>query len=111
MKIETQNYDKITVIELHGELIEEFVKKLQDTASSVMASGVSGIVLDMTNVSFIDSKGLEQLLWLGDYCDENKRQLKFTGFDESCSKILEITRLGPRFDTYAELTEAVKSFA
>jgi hypothetical protein len=33
------------------------------------------------------------------------------GLDENCAKILEITRLENEFGRYAELTEAVKSFA
>jgi anti-anti-sigma regulatory factor len=42
---------------------------------------------------------------------EHTRQFKIAGLDENCSKIFEITRLLPQFDTYSELTEAVKSFA
>jgi len=33
------------------------------------------------------------------------------GLDENCAKILEVTRLENEFDRYAELAEAVKSFA
>ena len=110
MKIQTQEYNDIAVIELNGEFSEEFVKQFQDATTSIVATGKSGIVLDMTNVSFIDSQGLEQLLWLNDYCLENKRQLKLAGLDEICEKIIEITRLDQNFDCYGELTEAVKSF-
>ena len=111
MKITTQNYDDVTVVELQGEFTGEFTKPFVDTMSSMVASSVSGIVLDMTQVSFIDSQCLEQMMWLRDYCDENNRQLKIAGLDENCQKILEITRLGPLFDGYQELAEAVKSFA
>jgi hypothetical protein len=33
------------------------------------------------------------------------------GLDENCAKILEVARLENEFDRYAELAEAVKSFA
>jgi len=33
------------------------------------------------------------------------------GLDENCARILEITQLASEFDCYAELTQAVKSFA
>lgn len=111
MRISTQNYNDVIVIELQGEFTAEFTKTFTDTISSVMASAAIGIVLDMTKVGFIDSQCLEQLLWLRDYCDENSRQLKIAGLEEHCNKILEITRLLPLFDTYQELAEAVKSFA
>ena len=111
MKITTQDYNDVTVVELQGEFSAEFIKTFTDTISSVIASSATGIVLDMTKVGFIDSQSLEQMLWLRDYCDENGRQLKIAGLEEHCCKILEITRLISLFDTYQELAGAVKSFA
>ena len=98
MKIGTQNYNDVTVVELQGEFTAEFVKTFTDTATSVLAGGTIGIVLDMSKVAFIDSPCLEQLLWLRDYCEENNRQLKLAGLDEYFMKILEVTRLLPQLD-------------
>ncbi len=64
-----------------------------------------------SGVGFIDSAGLEQLLWVRDWCNENKCELRLAGLDENCARILEITRLAGEFDCYAELAKAVKSFA
>ena len=100
----------VTVIELQGDLDSDFAQLLQNTITDIISARKSGIVLDMTNVGFIDSKGLEQLLWAKDYCNENHCQLRLAGLDESCAKILEVTRLEKEFDRYAELAEAVKSF-
>jgi len=110
MKIETQNYDNVTVIELHGDFVAEFIKPFQDATSSIVAAGTSSIVIDMTNMGFIDSPSLEQLLWLKDSCSQNNLQLKIAGLDENCTKIFEITRLDSRFDTYHEVSQAVRSF-
>jgi anti-anti-sigma factor len=65
----------------------------------------------MSDVGFIDSAGLEQLLSVRDYCNENDCQLRLAGLDETLMKILEVTRLENEFECYAELAEAVKSFA
>jgi len=111
MRIETQKYNEIVVIQLQGEFTDEAVKSFADTAASVLASSFSGLVLDMSKVVQMDSGALEQLLTLNEQCRERTRQLKLAGLDETCKKILEITRLLPQFDAYAELTEAVKSFA
>lgn len=110
MKIETQNYNDITVVKMQGEFTVDTIKMLQDTASSIIADGTPKIVLDMTDVGFIDSQGLEQLLWMKGYCVEHDRQLKLAGMDENCDKIMEITRLSSQFDTYNEVNEAVRSF-
>ena len=111
MKVRTQDYNDVTVVELQGELDGDFIELFQNTITDIIATHKTGIVLDMSDVGFVDSQGLEQLLWAKDYCSENNCQLRLAGLDENCAKILEITRLENEFDHYAELSEAVKSFA
>ncbi len=110
MRIETQKYNEIMVVQLQGEFTAEAVKSFEDIISGVFAAQISGIVLDMSKVVQLDSRALEQLLDLNEQCRDRLRQLKLAGLDETCEKILEVTRLLPQFDTYSELTEAVKSF-
>ncbi|MHC4322838.1 MAG: STAS domain-containing protein [Planctomycetota bacterium] len=111
MKIKIQDYSNVTVVELQGELDGDFVELFQNTITTIIAKHKTCIVLDMSGVGFIDSQGLEQLLWSRDYCNENKRELRLAGLDENCRRILEITQLENEFDHYSELAEAVKSFA
>jgi anti-sigma B factor antagonist len=111
MRIITQDYNDITVVELNGEFTAEFVTFFEDNIQQVLGRGQAGVVLDMSNVGFIDSAGLESLLSLRDSCHDNARSLKLAALDENCSKILEVTRLGREFDSYEELAQAVKSFA
>ncbi|MHC4123645.1 MAG: STAS domain-containing protein [Planctomycetota bacterium] len=111
MKIEIQDYNNVLVMELQGELDGDSVEVFQNTIAEIIQKNKTGVVLDMSNVSFIDSEGLEQLLKAKDYCIENKCQLRLAGLDENCSKILEITSLESEFDHYVELAKAVKSFA
>ncbi len=111
MRIRTQDYNDVTVVELQGELDGDCAEMLKNTITDIIATEKTGIVLDMSCVGFIDSRGLEQLLWARDYCNENKRGMRLAGLDENCAKILEITRLENEFDRYAELSKAVKSFA
>ena len=110
MKINTQSYNDVIVVEMQGELIVEYLQQFKDAIAEIIPDNPTGIVLDMTNVGFIDSQGLEYLLLLRDECHESNCQLKLAGLDENCEKILEITRLQLQLDTYEELAEAVKSF-
>ncbi len=110
MRIRTQDYSNVTVIELQGELDADSAELLKNNITDIIAKHKTGIVLDMSCVGFIDSRGLEQLLWARDYCNENKRGMRLAGLDENCAKILEITRLENEFDCYDELSKAVKSF-
>jgi anti-sigma B factor antagonist len=111
MRIKTQNYGNVTVIDLQGEMDGDLADLLKDTIATTLAERPTGVVLNMSDVSFIDSQGLELLLWIRDYCRENKTQLRLAALDENCEKILEITQLHNEFDRHPELAEAVKSFA
>lgn len=123
MRIKTQDYDDITVIEIAGDLEGDVIEPLRNTVKEIVNSGVfkssgitrfqskNGVVLDLSDVGYIDSEGLEFLLWLREYCNENHCQARIAGFDENCNKILEITRLNNELNCYSELSEAVKSLA
>ena len=111
MRIRTQDYNNITVIEMQGEFEADCAEQFRSTITSAVGPAKNGIILDMTNVSFIDSKALEELLWSRDYCIQTNRQLKLAGLDETCEKILELTRLREQFERFSEPAEAVKSFA
>lgn len=111
MRLKTQDYNDLTVVELQGELTTDFVEMLKHTASDLVAKKKLGIVFDFSNIAFIDSKGFETLLWLRDYCNENSCALKLAALNENCVKIFEITRLAKEFDRYGELSDAVKSLA
>ncbi len=111
MKIIIQDYNDITVVELQGELDIDSAELFQKNITDVISQNKTNIVIDMSGTVFIDSQGLEAMLWARDYCSQNKRQLRLAGLDETCLRILEVTRLDSEFDNYAELAEAVKSFA
>ncbi len=71
MKIRTQNYNDVAVVELQGELDSDSIELFQNTIAP-LSSGEDrkgGIVLDMSDVGFIDSAGLQQrerlLAWIG----------------------------------------------
>jgi anti-anti-sigma factor len=110
MKIQTQIQSGIAILQLQGEFTVESLKSFEEAVSNALASGAEGLVLDMSRVILLDSASLEQLIELNDRCRQQSRQMKLAALDETCQKILEITRLLPQLDTYAELTEAVKSF-
>ncbi len=124
MKIQTQKYNDVTVIALQGELDLDNIEQVKEslvnilTNASAQPSGQKavvavfqgGVVFDMANLGFIDSAGLEFLVWARDYCIENSCQMRLAGLNETCKKILEITRLENEFASYGELAEAVKSF-
>ncbi|MEJ5259425.1 MAG: STAS domain-containing protein [Anaerohalosphaeraceae bacterium] len=110
MKIEVQVQNQIAILQLQGEFTVESLKSFEDAVSNARTASPRGLLLDMSRVILMDSAALEQLLTLHEDCRKRNQPLKLAGLDETCQKILEITRLLSRLDTYADLSEAMKSF-
>lgn len=112
MKIDVQSYNNVSVLSLQGEFTREAIRPFEDIVSSILSQPkTEGLVLDMSKVVLLDSDSLTALVELNERCQDKLRQLKLAGLDESCRKILEITRLLNGLDVYADPAEAVKSFA
>ena len=66
-------------------------------------------VIDFEKTNFIDSEGLETLLWVKRKTEDLFGQVKLATLDENCKKILEITRLEHRFECHPDLPAALKT--
>jgi anti-anti-sigma factor len=66
-------------------------------------------VVDLEKTPFIDSAGLEALLWVKRKCEDVFGQLKLAGADENVKRILEVTRLSHRFQCVADVPTALKT--
>lgn len=109
MTIRCEDYDHVSVIGLTGELTTESVEIFRKSIETRLERKVRFFVIDLEKTTFIDSKGLESLLWVQEQCDEQLGQVRLCNPDETCRKILQITRLEGRFDVFADVTEAVKT--
>jgi anti-anti-sigma factor len=109
MNIRCEDYDHVTVVELAGEFTNDSVETFRKQIDERLERKVRFFVVDLEHASFIDSKGLESLLWLQEQCDEHLGQVRLCRPDETCRKILNVTRLDGRFDIFADVTEAVKT--
>ena len=109
MKISSENYEQICVMALKGELTADQTDQLRTSAIKRIDEQVRDFVLDVTEMDFVDSKGLETLLWLQERAGEQLGQVRLAGTTENVEKILEITRLAPRFDRHLDVDSAIKS--
>jgi anti-anti-sigma factor len=109
MNIRCEDYDHVTVVGLSGEFNSDASDLFRRTIDERLDRKVRFFVIDLERTSFIDSKGLECLLWVQEKCDENLGQVRLCKPDDICRKILQVTRLDGRFDVFADVTEAVKT--
>ena len=109
MNIRCEDYAHVSVISLLGELTYESSDALRKQIDERLQKKVRFFVVDLEHATFIDSKGLETLLWIQEQCDELLGQVRLCKPDDTCAKILQITRLDGRFDVFSDVTEAVKT--
>jgi anti-anti-sigma factor len=111
MALKCEEYNSVCVIALDGDLTAEgATESLRKAAEErIDQRQIVDFVVDFEKSSFFDSEGLETLLWLKRRAEDLFGQLKLVNVDENCRKILEITRLEPRFECHPDLASALKT--
>jgi anti-anti-sigma factor len=110
MPVKCEEYNKVAVMMLTGDLSGEAPAELRKAVEEqIDQNHLVEFVVDFEKAGFIDSEGLEMLLWLKRRSEELFGQVKLVGLDENCRKILEVTRLEHRFECHPDLTAALRT--
>ena len=109
MKLSYEDHGAITVLTISGDLTADQVEAFRRSCLDRFAAGVRDIVLDLEYLTFVDSAGLEALLWMIDEASERNGQLRLVKPDPTVGKILEISRLDRRFNIHQSIESAAKS--
>jgi anti-anti-sigma factor len=109
MKLSYEDHGPISVMTISGELTTDQVEPFRRSCLERFTSGARDIVLNIEHMTFVDSAGLEALLWLIDEASERAGQVRLVKPDETVGKILEISRLDRRFNIHQSIEFAAKS--
>ncbi len=110
MPVKLEEYDGVCVLTVAGDFTGESVAAARKAAEEFFANGrISDFVADLEKTSFIDSEGLETLLWIRRRCEDLFGQFKLAAVDEQVMKILEVTRLARRFESAVDVATALKT--
>ena len=102
----------VTVLDLTGKLtIDDGATRLKDTINSLILQGRTQVVLNLGDVSYIDSGGLGQLVASFGSLSKTTGALKLLHVSKRNRDLLSITRLVTLFDTYESEAEAIGSFS
>ena len=109
MKTVFQEQDGICVVSIRGDVTADHIPPLRkELQARLEEDGVRDFVFDLAESEFVDSEGLETMLWLQEATAEKLGQVRLVGAGENIQKILEITRLASHFDCHADLRDAIK---
>jgi anti-sigma B factor antagonist len=101
----------VTVLDLAGKLtIDEGAQHLKDKINSLVVQGRLNVVLNLANVSYIDSGGLGELVACFGLLAKTAGALKLLHVSKRNHDLLLITRLVTVFETFDSEDEVLRSF-
>ncbi len=75
-----------------------------------VTSGIKKIVLDFSEVIYIDSSGIGALIYARTHIIQNNCQLRIACIKDSVKKVFELTKLTSIFAIFDSVQEAIDSF-
>ena len=93
--MEIKKYEKegFTIVELSGELTIECFVKVKDYVSEVIMRGKKEIIIDLSNVPYMDSSGLGALVAVMTTINRVEGKLFIVGLTERVKELLDVTHL------------------
>jgi anti-sigma B factor antagonist len=102
----------VTVLDLSGKLtIDDGAEFLKDKIKSLIFQQRTSVVLNLADVTYIDSGGLGELVASYSSLRKAGGTLKLLNISRRNHHLLSITRLVTVFDTFDSEDDAVRSFA
>ena len=112
MNFKTREVDGITILDLSGKItLGEGSGTLRDAVREIVSKGSNKILLNLGDVSYIDSSGLGELVSAYTAVKNSGGELKLVNLTKKVSDLLVITKLATVFDVKEDETSAVASFA
>ena len=112
MKVQTRQVDGVTILDLSGRItLGEGSVTIRDAVRDLLAKGQKKILLNLGEVSYIDSSGIGELVSGFTTVTNNGGQLKLLNLNKRVKDLLQITKLYTVFDVHEDEAGAVRSFS
>ncbi len=111
VKIDTRKVGDVTVVDVSGRItLGEGSSALRDVLRDLSAQGNKKILLNLSEVSYIDSSGIGELVSGFTSVSNGGGTLKLLGLTKRVKDLLQITKLYTVFDVHEEEAHAIRSF-
>jgi anti-sigma B factor antagonist len=111
MKTSTRQVNGITVVDLSGRItLGEGSVVLRDTIRDLVGKGDKKILLNLGDVSYIDSSGIGELVSAYTTVRNQGGELKLLNLTKKVHDLLQITKLYTVFDVKDDEGTAIKAF-
>ena len=112
MKASTRQIDGVTIVDLSGRItLGEGSVILRDTVKDLLGKGQKKILLNLGDVSYIDSSGIGELVSAFTSVRNQGGELKLLHLTKKVHDLLQITKLYTVFDVKDDEAAAIGAFA
>ena len=110
LEIAERTREGVVILALKGRLTAVEASSIHGKANQVLASGCPNLVLDLSEVDYIDSMGLGSLVNCFTSAKKVGGALKLLSLKKRNAELLLLTKLHTVFEVFAEEEDAVNSF-
>jgi anti-sigma B factor antagonist len=111
VKLTTRQVGDVTVIDVAGRItLGEGASTLRDALRELVKKDQKKILLNMKDVTYIDSSGIGELVSAYTSITNQGGHLKLLGLTHRVRDLLQITKLYTVFDVHEDEAHAVRSF-
>ncbi len=111
MKASTRQVDGVTIVDLSGRItLGEGSVVLRDTVKDLLGKGQKKILLNLGDVSYIDSSGIGELVSAFTSVRNQGGDLKLLNLTKKVHDLLQITKLYTVFDVKDDEAVAIAAF-
>jgi anti-sigma B factor antagonist len=111
MKATVRQVDSVTVIDVSGRItLGEGCTQLRDLIRELLGKGSKNLLLNLADVTYIDSSGIGELVSGFTTVANQGGQLKLLNLTKKVHDLLQITKLYTVFDVHDDEAKAVSSF-
>jgi anti-sigma B factor antagonist len=112
VKLSTRQVGGITVIDASGRItLGEGASAFRDLIRDLAAKGDKKILLNLSDVTYIDSSGIGEMVSGYTTVTNHGGVLKLLGLNKRVKDLLQITKLYTVFEVHEDEASAVRSFA
>jgi anti-sigma B factor antagonist len=112
VKLSTRQVGGITVIDASGRItLGEGASAFRDLIRDLAAKGDKKILLNLSDVTYIDSSGIGEMVSGYTTVTNHGGVLKLLGLNKRVKDLLQITKLYTVFEVHDDEASAVRSFA
>ena len=111
VKMTTRQVGDVTVIDAAGRItLGEGASAFRDTVRDLATKGEKKILLNLSEMSYIDSSGIGEMVSGFTTVTNHGGQLKLLGLSKRVKDLLQITKLYTVFEVFDDEAAAVRSF-